>query len=98
MAGAASSLLAAVRLMHEMGHPLRAEVLVELRDKGVTSPARFAAARELSLPVVSYHFRVLLQKRLIRQTRTRPVRGATEHFYGITKRGREALARAEAMG
>lgn len=97
MTGASASLAAAVRLMNEMGHPLRAEVLVELRDKGITSPAKFATAHELSLGVVSYHFRVLADRKLIRQTRTRPVRGAVEHFYGITKRGREALARAEAI-
>lgn len=85
---------ATAQLFAAVGHPIRLQVLelLELAD-GSRSPKQLAdLLGDQSLGVVSYHVRVLADDRLIRQTRTRPRRGAVEHFYALTPRGRGALA------
>ncbi|MBS1678414.1 MAG: helix-turn-helix transcriptional regulator [Actinobacteria bacterium] len=63
-----------------VAHPLRSKCLVILAER-VASPAELA--RELGAPVsnVGYHVRGLIDANLIELVETRPVRGATEHFY-----------------
>lgn len=46
-------------------------------------------SREWGVPLgnVSYHVRTLTEKRLLRETRTRPARGALAHYYRATGKG-----------
>jgi DNA-binding transcriptional ArsR family regulator len=62
-------------------HPLRGHVWVTLFEKGEVSPAEIAAELELEVSEVSYHFRELKRRNLIRVVRTVRVRGFDEHFY-----------------
>jgi DNA-binding transcriptional ArsR family regulator len=68
-----------------VGHPIRLKILEFMDGLGLcVSPA--AMARELKEPLgnISYHVKILLEKGFIELAYTRPVRGATEHFYRKT--------------
>jgi DNA-binding transcriptional regulator GbsR (MarR family) len=62
-------------------HPLRGHVWVTLFERGVVSPTEIAEELELEVSDVSYHFRELKKRNLIRLVRTVPRRGFDEHFY-----------------
>jgi Helix-turn-helix domain len=62
-------------------HPLRGHVWVTICEKGVTSPSEIAAELELDVSDVSYHFRELKRRKLIRLVRKAKRRGFDEHFY-----------------
>src|SRR5215203_780017 len=68
------------KLAAALGHPLRAECLTILNAR-VASPSDIA--RELGVDVsnVSYHVKQLLELDCVELVETKPVRGATEHFY-----------------
>jgi DNA-binding transcriptional ArsR family regulator len=68
------------RILKALAHPLRYRLLARL-NVGVASPA--GMARELGLPIgrVSHHVRTLAGIGAIELVRTRPRRGAIEHFY-----------------
>jgi DNA-binding transcriptional ArsR family regulator len=69
-----------LRLAKALSHPLRQRLLEQLSGR-VASPVELA--RELGEPLnlVSYHVRVLEERGILELVRTRPRRGATEHFY-----------------
>lgn len=62
-------------------HPLRGHVWVTICEKGLTSPAEIASELDLDVSEVSYHFRELKRRKLIRLVRTVQRRGFDEHFY-----------------
>ena len=62
-------------------HPLRGHVWVTLFERGVVSPTEIANELEIEPSEVSYHFRKLRGKRLIRLVHTVQRRGFDEHFY-----------------
>lgn len=62
-------------------HPLRGHVLVTLCEKGVASPKQIADEIGLEVSEISYHFRELKRRKLIRLVRTEKRRGFAEHFY-----------------
>lgn len=62
-------------------HPLRGHVWVTLFERGVVSPAEIANELDLDVSDVSYHFRELKKRKLIRLVRTVQRRGFDEHFY-----------------
>jgi transcription initiation factor IIE alpha subunit len=62
-------------------HPLRGHVWVTLFERGVVSPTEIADELEIETSEVSYHFRKLRGKGLIRLLRTVQRRGFDEHFY-----------------
>ena len=62
-------------------HPLRGHVWVTLFERGVVSPTEIANELEIETSEVSYHFRKLRGKGLIRLLRTVQRRGFDEHFY-----------------
>lgn len=62
-------------------HPLRGHVWVTLFERGEASPTEIAEELELDVSDVSYHFRELHRRNLIRLVRTVPRRGFDEHFY-----------------
>jgi DNA-binding transcriptional ArsR family regulator len=79
-------------LFAALGHPLRIRTLAALRE-GVLSPAqleRLLAEPEAKLGVLAYHFRRLERAGLVELASTRHRRGAIEHCYALTARGREA--------
>jgi hypothetical protein len=62
-------------------HPLRGHVWVTICERGTASPTEIANELELEVSDVSYHFRELKKRKLIRLSRTVPRRGFDEHFY-----------------
>jgi Bacterial regulatory protein, arsR family len=62
-------------------HPLRGHIWVTLFERGVVSPTEIANELDLDVSEVSYHFRGLRKRRLIKVVRTVPRRGFDEHFY-----------------
>lgn len=62
-------------------HPLRGHVWVTLFERGEVSPTEIAGELELDVSDVSYHFRELKRRKLIRLVRTVQRRGFDEHFY-----------------
>jgi DNA-binding transcriptional ArsR family regulator len=62
-------------------HPLRGHVWVTLFERGVVSPTEIANELDLDVSDVSYHFRELKKRKLIRLVRTVQRRGFDEHFY-----------------
>ncbi|MGN6587831.1 MAG: helix-turn-helix domain-containing protein, partial [Solirubrobacterales bacterium] len=68
-----------------MSHPLRAEILNILGDR-TASPAEMARELDEELSNVSYHVKQLVEFECAEMVRTRPVRGALEHFYRATER------------
>jgi DNA-binding transcriptional ArsR family regulator len=71
------------RLAKALSHPLRQRLLERLNDR-VASPVALARELEQPLNLVSYHVRVLERRGMVELVRTRPRRGATEHFYRAT--------------
>lgn len=71
-----------------LSHPVRIAILRDLGRPSAAVLARSPAeiARDLEVPVgtVAYHMRELRDLGAVELTRTRPVRGSTEHFYRTT--------------
>jgi DNA-binding transcriptional ArsR family regulator len=65
-------------------HPLRVQILAACNQRDLT-PKEFAERRELSLPVVGYHFRALEKSGYIQVVREESVRGARRYFYRATR-------------
>lgn len=63
-----------------LAHPIRAQILSELRT-GPSSPSQLAQAVGESVGVVSYHVRILAEAGLAELVGTVPKRGALQHFY-----------------
>jgi len=62
-------------------HPLRGHVWVTLFERGEVSPTEIADELDLEVTEVSYHFRALKRRNMIRLVRKVPRRGVDEHFY-----------------
>jgi hypothetical protein len=62
-------------------HPLRSHVWVTLFERGEVSPTEIANELEFDVTEVSYHFRELKRRNLIKLARTVQRRGFDEHFY-----------------
>jgi DNA-binding transcriptional ArsR family regulator len=73
------------RLARATAHPLRVAVLEILGlDGGRTlSPSDLSLELQIPLSNTNYHVTELAKAGLIELTGTRPVRGATEHFYRL---------------
>ena len=77
-----------------LGHPTRLAALYAIRERGDSSPVELAALvdpESRRVTAVAYHVRRLVDAGLIELARTRPVRGALEHQYRVTERGRAWL-------
>ena len=81
------------KLLKMLSHPLREQCLAALESAGEegTSPSQIARAMEERLGNVSYHIRALSDDGLIELKDTIPRRGAVEHLYAATGRGRLLL-------
>jgi hypothetical protein len=62
-------------------HPLRGHIWVTLFERGVVSPTEIADELGIDVSDVSYHFRELKRRKLLRLVRTVQRRGFDEHFY-----------------
>src|SRR3954452_2778194 len=67
-------------IVKALSHPLRMRILTRLNE-GVASPNEMAKEFEESLPLISYHVRILRELDCIELVRTTPRRGAIEHHY-----------------
>jgi DNA-binding transcriptional ArsR family regulator len=68
-------------------HPLRGHVWVTLCEKGEASAKEVADELGLDVSEVSYHFRELKRRKLIKLLRVKRRRGFAEHFYAPTPPG-----------
>jgi DNA-binding transcriptional ArsR family regulator len=68
------------RLVKALAHPLRVSILSALEHR-VASPSELAEELDVPLPNLSYHIRMLVQLDLLKLVKTRPRRGAIEHYY-----------------
>jgi DNA-binding transcriptional ArsR family regulator len=71
-------------LLVALGHPVRRQILREMAGRPPTSPRQLTETLDETLSNVSYHFRVLAESGVLELIRTRPVRGSTQHFYGVS--------------
>jgi len=69
------------RLVKAISHPLRVEILEAFVNQGEQSPTQIAKELDQRLGNVSYHVNVLQECEVIELVRTRPRRGALEHFF-----------------
>ena len=68
------------RLVKALAHPLRVSILSALEHR-IASPSQLADELGVPLPNLSYHIRMLVQLDLLKLVKTRPRRGAIEHYY-----------------
>jgi DNA-binding transcriptional ArsR family regulator len=66
-----------------LGHPTRRRILREMDGGPPASPRELTERLGDTLSNVSYHFRVLAEAGVLKLVSTRPVRGSTQHFYGM---------------
>ena len=66
-----------------LGHPTRRQILREMDGGPPASPRELTERLGDTLSNVSYHFRVLAEAGVLKLVATRPVRGSTQHFYGM---------------
>lgn len=91
------------KLFESMSHPTRLRIIMHLDEHGASSPNKIRLALGESLGTVAYHVRILVKMRMIELKKETRVRGAVEHHYKLTTRGRRsvklmkewAIARAE---
>ena len=73
------------QLAKALAHPLRVSILAILEER-VASPREISDELDAPLGLVSYHVRTLARLGLAKLERTRPRRGALEHYYGAKER------------
>jgi hypothetical protein len=74
-----------MRLAKAISHPARVEIMVEA-VKAPISPAEYVARFGGSVTTAAYHFRELKNQDCLEIVDEKQRRGATEHFYAVTKR------------
>lgn len=87
------------RLLAELRHPLRRELLRLTIDSEPISPTELTRQVDVTLSTVAYHVRVLANCGALELVETSQSRGSIMHFYraaGSPERAREALRLAEA--
>jgi DNA-binding transcriptional ArsR family regulator len=67
---------------------MQVQILEEAAARDRLSPVQFGG-ENASVSLVSYHFRALLKAGLLERAGTAPRRGATEHFYRLSRRARD---------
>ncbi len=68
-------------LIAAINHPVRRRILRAFDGKEAISPVELAERLDVALTTVSYHVRILAGYRALKLVRTKPARGAVEHFY-----------------
>jgi hypothetical protein len=90
---------AAAEAIAVLSHPLRIRALftMEASEEGV-SPKELAAAFEVPLANIAYHVVVMRKARVIDLKRHVPRRGAVEHYYVLSPKGKELAGAARTLG
>jgi DNA-binding transcriptional ArsR family regulator len=73
----------AAALAKALGHPLRVALIATAREQGRLSAVGYERESEVTLSVVSYHARVLLEAGILAIAEEVPRRGAVEHRYDL---------------
>jgi DNA-binding transcriptional ArsR family regulator len=82
-----------------LSHPLRFELLRNLRERKDLSPVQYARESDEPLGNVSYHFGVLAKAGVIAQTGSVARRGAMEHRYSLSgRKAKVTLAVLDLLG
>jgi DNA-binding transcriptional ArsR family regulator len=70
-------------VLKAVAHPLRRAILrrLESNANGGLSPKDLAKELGTELPNLSYHIRILADTGVLKLVKTKPRRGAIEHFY-----------------
>ena len=68
------------RLVKALAHPLRVQIMRVLQGR-VASPSELAEELDARLGNVSYHMRVLERLEVVELVKTKPRRGAVEHYF-----------------
>jgi DNA-binding MarR family transcriptional regulator len=79
------------RELEGLAHPVRLRVVLAIGDEQ-SSPTALAARLSVPLGTLSYHVRCLAAIGLLKLVAQRPRRGALEHIYELTTRGRALRA------
>lgn len=79
-----------------LSHPLRSEILTVLNTQ-TASASDLAKMLDATIGDVTYHLRKLEGFGFAEEVSSRPVRGATEHFFKATTRNYVALQTAQEM-
>lgn len=76
-----------------LAHPTRLSILEALREGGPMSPKQLSSCvvPSTSLANLAHHTRELAGMGALLPAGTRPVRGAVEHFYRLSPRGRKLV-------
>jgi DNA-binding transcriptional ArsR family regulator len=72
------------RLAKALSHEMRARILALIAE-GAASPKQVADRLGQDIRSVAYHVRVLQRLGCVELVETKQRRGATEHFYKVTK-------------
>jgi DNA-binding transcriptional ArsR family regulator len=82
-----------------LGHPTRLQILEALRGGDALSPSQLVLIVEprVALGSVAHHTRELRAIGLIKPAGTGVVRGALQHFYRLSPRGRQMLEVVDRM-
>jgi DNA-binding transcriptional ArsR family regulator len=86
------------RLLVELRHPLRRQLLRLMIDADPISPSELAGEIDVAVSNVAYHVRVLDGCGAIELVTTKQVRGSIQHFYRAAvkpEQARQALRLAE---
>lgn len=84
-------------LYNALGHPVRRQILREMRDTGgEISPRELSVKLPQQLSALSYHVRLLHECDAIELVRTQRVRGSKQHLYRVIVKADWALAALEA--
>ena len=75
------------RELEGLAHPVRLRVVLAM-DGERASPSALAGRLGVPLGTMSYHVRCLAALGLLELVTSRPRRGALEHVYGLTSRGK----------
>jgi DNA-binding transcriptional ArsR family regulator len=98
-AGCATDELLA-RELSALAHPMRLQILRAacVRENAVSSPVEASRLLEASLPLVSYHARILREAGLLSAVERVQRRGAVQTRYVATDRARQLMATLGSVG
>jgi DNA-binding transcriptional ArsR family regulator len=78
-------------------HPLRMRIMREIASVAEASPNELSKLLEESLPLISYHVRILRELGCVELVRETPRRGAIEHHYRVSDDGRRVARQFAAV-
>jgi DNA-binding transcriptional ArsR family regulator len=82
------------RELSALAHPIRLQILRAacVRDRPLLSPVEASRVLHASLPLISYHTRILLEAGMLTTVERVHRRGAIQHRYKATGRARRLMS------